>query len=107
MYLNWLSPYSSSEKILDIESSFTGWSMPFSPHWQIGGVALLVIVAALVGIVVMVGYGIARPAFFRGEVLNANTPTLVPEATGVPVGTPPHVGRDDVPPNAPLVPPAS
>ena len=27
-----------------------------------------------------------RPAFFRGEVLNRDTPTRVPEDIGVPVG---------------------
>jgi len=27
-----------------------------------------------------------RPAFFRGEVLNRDTPTLVPEDIGTPVG---------------------
>ena len=80
------------------EASYTGWQMPFPPHWAIGGVAVLVIGAAIVGLIAMVAYSIARPAFFRGEVLNKNTPTLVPETTGVPAGFPPQIGRDDVPP---------
>ena len=105
MYLNWLSPMSSNDHILSIESSYTSWQMPFPPHWDIGGVALLVIFAAVVGLIAMVAYRIARPAFFRGEVLNSATPTLVPESTGLAVGTPPSLGSDDVPPNAPLVPP--
>ena len=79
--------------------------MTFPPHWAVGGVAVLVVGAAIVGLVAMVTYNILRPAFFRGEVLNKNTPTLVPEATGVPAGFPPQIGRADVPPDMPLVPP--
>ncbi|HVT65347.1 MAG TPA: APC family permease [Mycobacteriales bacterium] len=105
MYLNWLSPNSSSDSVLAIESSFTSWQMPFSPHWDVGGVALLVILAAIVGLLVMIGCNVARPAFFRGEVLNSNTPTLVPESTGFAVGTPPSLSAADVPPGSPLVPP--
>jgi amino acid transporter len=103
MYLDWLSPYASNFN--PAEASFTGWQMTFPPHWAVGGVAILVVSAAIVGLISMVAYNIARPAFFRGEVLNKNTPTLVPEATGVPAGYPPQIGRDDVPPNQPLVPP--
>jgi hypothetical protein len=71
----------------------------------VGGVAVLVVLSAVFGFLAMASYNIARPAFFRGEVLNRNTPTLVPEATGVPAGYPPQIGRHDVPPNQPLVPP--
>jgi amino acid transporter len=105
MYLNWLSPSSSSESILSIESSYTSWHMQFAPHWDIGGVAILVILASVIGLIAMVVYWIARPAFFRGEVLNKNTPTLVPETTGLPVGFPPQVSKQDVPEDLPLVPP--
>jgi hypothetical protein len=31
-------------------------------------------------------YRAVRPAYFRGEVLNRDTPTKVPEGLGVPVG---------------------
>jgi amino acid transporter len=103
LYLDWLSPYAANYN--SAESSFTGWQMTFPPHWAIGGAGVLVVGAAIVGVVLMITYNIMRPAFFRGEVLNKNTPTLVPEATGVPAGFPPNVGRDDVPPDAPLVPP--
>jgi hypothetical protein len=105
MYLNWLSPTSSSDSVLSIESSFTSWQMPFAPHWDIGGVALLVIFAAVVGLLAMVAYRVARPAFFLGEVLNSSTPILVPESSGLAIGTPPSLGAADVPPGAPLVPP--
>jgi amino acid transporter len=103
MYLDWLNPY--AKNFNPAEASFTGWQMTFPPHWAIGGVGILVVAAAIVGLISMVAYSIVRPAFFRGEVLNKNTPTLVPEATGVPAGFPPQIGRDDVPPNKPLVPP--
>ena len=103
LYLDWLNPYAKNYN--PAEASFTGWQMTFPPHWAIGGVAVLVVGAAIVGVIAMVSYNIARPAFFRGEVLNKNTPTLVPEVTGVPAGFPPQIGRDDVPPNMPLVPP--
>jgi hypothetical protein len=103
MYLDWLSPYAKNYN--SAEASFTGWQMTFPPHWAIGGVAILVVSAAVVGLIAMVAYNVARPAFFRGEVLNRNTPTLVPEDTGVPAGFPPQIGRDDVPADAPLVSP--
>jgi amino acid transporter len=99
--LDWLNPNGGSAA----EASYTSWQLPFPPHWIVGGVAVLVLGAAILGVVLMVIYNIFRPAFFRGEVLNKNTPTLVPEATGVPVGYPPQIGRDDVPPDMPLVPP--
>jgi amino acid transporter len=102
-YLDWLSPYVA--KLNPAEASYTGWLMPFPPHWHLGGVSILVIVAAVIGVIAMVTYSILRPAFFRGEVLNERTPTLVPELTGLPAGFPPSIGRDDVPANAPLVPP--
>lgn len=100
-YLDWLDPNGGNPA----EASYTSWHLTFSPHWTLGGVSVLVVFAAVIGLVLMVAYNIARPAFFRGEVLNKDTPTLVPELTGVPVGFPPQIGRDDVPPNAPLVPP--
>ena len=31
-------------------------------------------------------YAAVRPAFFRGEVLNRDTPTMVPEGIGAEVG---------------------
>jgi amino acid transporter len=105
MYLNWLSPTSSNPNILNIESSYTSWHMQFAPHWDIGGVALLVIFAAIIGLIAMIAYRVARPAFFMGEVLNSSTPTLVPESTGLAIGAPPSLSSDDVPAGAPLVPP--
>jgi amino acid transporter len=67
-------------------NSYTTWSMPFSPHWHIGGVFLIDVASVLVGIVLMFVYASLRPPFFRGEVLTRSTPTLVPEDVGAEVG---------------------
>jgi amino acid transporter len=64
---------------------YTSWTMPLT-HWRIGGVFLLDIGTVIIGIVLMVAYRAAQPAYFRGEVLNRDTPTRVPEDLGVPVG---------------------
>jgi hypothetical protein len=60
--------------------------LPFSPHWQIGGVFILDAGVLILGIVLMYTYKAIRPAYFRGEVLNRDTPTRVPEDIGTPVG---------------------
>jgi amino acid transporter len=67
-------------------NSYTTWTLPFSPHWQIGGVFLIDLGAVILGVVLMFVYAAIRPPFFRGEVLNKSTPTLVPEDVGTPVG---------------------
>jgi hypothetical protein len=40
----------------------------------------------VLGLVLMFVYAAIRPPFFRGEVLNRDTPTMVPEDLGAPVG---------------------
>jgi len=67
-------------------NSYTTWSMPFPPHWDIGGVFLVDVVSIVVGIVAMLVYERVRPPFFRGEVLTRSTPTLVPDDIGLEVG---------------------
>src|ERR1017187_3062788 len=67
-------------------NSYTVWDMPFAPRWHIGGVFLLDVGALLIGVVLMFTYRALRPAFFRGETLNRDTPTRVPDDIGVPVG---------------------
>jgi amino acid transporter len=57
----------------------TYWTLPFSPHWQIGGVFLTGIGALIVGVILMFIYRLIAPPFFRGETLNKETPILVPE----------------------------
>jgi amino acid transporter len=67
-------------------NSYTTWQMTFWPHWDIGGVFLIDIFALILGIVLMYAFAAVRPAFFRGEVLNRDTPTMVPEDIGTEVG---------------------
>jgi amino acid transporter len=57
----------------------TYWTLPFPPHWQIGGVFLTGIGALVVGVILMFIYRFIAPPFFRGETLNKDTPILVPE----------------------------
>lgn len=47
----------------------TSWTLPFPPHWQLGGVFVTGIGALLVGAVLMLVYGAFRPAFFRKETI--------------------------------------
>jgi amino acid transporter len=67
-------------------NSYTSWTLQFPPHWHIGGVFILDVGALLIGVVLMYVFKAVRPAFFRGEVLNRDTPTRVPEDIGTPVG---------------------
>lgn len=71
---SWLAP------IVDGSSSYTGWHMSFPPHWYIGGVFLIGVGTFVVGIILMFLWQKASPAFFRGETLNEDTPTMVPDA---------------------------
>jgi amino acid transporter len=67
-------------------NSDTSWTLPFSPHWRIGGVFILDAGVSILGVVLMYIYKAISPAYFRGEVLNRDTPTRVPESIGTPVG---------------------
>jgi amino acid transporter len=67
-------------------NSATSWHMTFWPHWDIGGVFLIDFISLVIGVVLMFSFAAVRPAFFRGEVLNRDTPTLVPEDLGAEVG---------------------
>jgi len=64
--------------------SYTSWHLPFPPHSEVGGVFLIALAAAVVGVVAMLLWRFASPAFFRGETLNRSTPTLVPEDAPTP-----------------------
>jgi amino acid transporter len=63
----------------------TSWRVPVL-HWHIGGIFLLAAGSLVIGTVLMLVYEAVSPPFFRGEVLNASTGTLVPEDLGAPVG---------------------
>jgi amino acid transporter len=66
-------------------NSVTRWTLP-GTHRIIGGVFILDIGVLLLGVILMLVYKAVRPAYFRGEVLNRDTPTRVPEDIGTPVG---------------------
>jgi amino acid transporter len=68
-----------------VGSSYTSWTVP-GIHWHIGGAFLLAVGSLVIGVVLMEVYRRVAPPFFRGEVLNRNTMTLVPEDVGTPVG---------------------
>jgi amino acid transporter len=66
-------------------SSYTSWTVP-GVHWHVGGAFLLAAGSLVLGVVILFAYRVVAPPFFRGEVLNASTATLVPEDLGTPVG---------------------
>jgi amino acid transporter len=53
----------------DKDYGTTYWTLPFAPHWQLGGVFLTGIGALLVGLVLMIVYRFVRPIFFKGETI--------------------------------------
>ena len=77
----WSCSSSSSRglAVLELLVRFTYWTLPFPPHWKIGGVFLTGIGALVVGVVLMFIYRAVNPPFFKGETLNKDTPILVPE----------------------------
>ena len=75
LWYNWVTP----------SNSYTTWTLPGTDP-LVGGVFVIDVGAIVLGIVLMLVYWACRPAYFRGEVLNRDTPTRVPEDIGVPVG---------------------
>jgi amino acid transporter len=67
-------------------NSYVVWSMPFSPHWQIGWAFLLGVGTLIVGVILMYVTQHFMPAFFRGETLNRDTPVLVMDDEPLSVG---------------------
>ncbi len=55
---------------LEPDYSYTTWSMPFFPHWDIGGVLLIGIITAVAGLVFMVAMRVVSPRYFRGETMS-------------------------------------
>ena len=60
-------------------NSYTSWLMPFWPHWYIGGVFVIAVLAALAGLISGIVMRFVSPPFFKKETLTRSTPTLVPE----------------------------
>jgi amino acid transporter len=75
LWYNWVTP----------SNSYTTWTFP-GTHRVIGGVIILDVAAIVLGVVLMFVYRGLRPAYFRGEILNRDTPTRVPDEIGIPVG---------------------
>ena len=50
--------------------SYTSWTMQFSPHWHIGGVFIIGVLSALVGVVLMIVSIPVFKDFFSGEVMS-------------------------------------
>ncbi len=75
LWYNWTTP----------DNSYTTWKFPGTDR-VIGGVFIIDVGAIILGVVLFLIYRVVRPAYFRGEVLNRDTPTLVPDDLGVPVG---------------------
>ena len=61
------------------QNSYTSWLMPFWPHWYIGGVFMIAVLSALVGLIAGIWFRFAQPAFFRKQTLTRSTATLVPD----------------------------
>ena len=59
-------------------NSSTFWTVP-GLHWQIGGIFLIALGAALVGVLGFIYMRLTAPAFFRKQTLTRSTPTLVPD----------------------------
>jgi amino acid transporter len=57
---------------------FTFWTVP-GLHWEIGGIFLIALGAALAGVLVFIYMRITQPPYFRKETLTRSTPTLVPD----------------------------
>jgi amino acid transporter len=66
-------------------NSDTRFTIP-GTHRIIGGVFTLDVGVLLLGVILMYIFKAFRPAYFRGEVLNRDTPTRVPDDIGIPVG---------------------
>jgi amino acid transporter len=59
-------------------NSLTSWTVP-GLGWHIGGIFLIALGAALVGLLGFIYMRVTAPAFFRKQTLTRSTPTLVPD----------------------------
>ena len=59
-------------------NSLTYWTVP-GLHWEIGGIFLIAVGAALVGVLGFIYMRVTAPAFFKKQTLTRGTPTLVPD----------------------------
>jgi len=59
-------------------NSYTHWTVP-GLHWEIGGIFLIALGAAIVGVLGFTFMRLTAPAFFKKQTLTRGTPTLVPD----------------------------
>jgi amino acid transporter len=59
-------------------NSLTSWTVP-GLQWHIGGIFVIAVAAALVGVLGFIFMRVTAPAFFRKQTLTRGTPTLVPD----------------------------
>jgi amino acid transporter len=80
--LGWLIMWSAGIYALQSDWTasygYTFWTVP-GLHWEIGGIFLIALGAALAGVLVFIYMRITSPAFFHKETLTRSTPTLVPD----------------------------
>lgn len=48
---------------------YTYWTLPFAPHWQIGGAFLVFAASAVFGLIAAVIWRVRQPAYFTGSTL--------------------------------------
>ena len=59
-------------------NSLTSWTIP-GLHWEVGGIFLIALGAALVGVLGFIFMRVTAPAFFKKQTLTRATETLVPD----------------------------
>src|SRR5580658_9819364 len=59
-------------------NSLTSWTIP-GLRWHIGGIFVIAVAAALVGVLGFIFMRVTAPAFFKKQTLTRGTPTLVPD----------------------------
>jgi len=62
-------------KVWAPDAGYTSWTLPFAPHWQIGGVFLLGVGSMVLGLPLLVGMRLHNPEFFRGGPPGKGLPT--------------------------------
>ncbi len=59
-------------------NSLTSWTIP-GLRWHVGGIFLIAVGAAIVGLLGFIYMRVTAPAYFRKQTLTRSTPTLVPD----------------------------
>jgi len=78
--LMWTAGIWSLQSDWTATAGYTFWTVP-GLHWQIGGIFLIALGAAVAGVLFAIYMRITRPPFWKGETLTRHTPTLVPDTS--------------------------